>query len=465
MDKKKPNKEEKIGSDGLTKKERRALKVQAKQTDDNKAELKINQKNKETAAEVKVEENIQPAGEVLSNCSEKKDNMSEKQKRKLEWEKKQAEQAKLTDKTDSKEVLSKAELKARRREIQEAQRLAKMKQETEKNKNNVKTTDTKISDTKIEEKAISKPCSAPKVEECKNVNFFNHLLASNSFKPIEEVYPPVVPDVHPAFIKFGILYCTGSLPGSNEKTVKFLSAIESLVLTVKVPPGQEFCRYIETALDRSVDFLQQRKHVTFFMMNAFKAFKTFLMQLDKNLPDEEKKEKLTDFIDTFIQDQIIKAGMAISLKIKEKIFNNDEILVFGWSHTIFNILVDTFKEQKKDFSVIIVDSRPSFGGEEMLKKIAAVGIKHQYVMIHALSHVMPSVTTVLLEADALMTNGYLVSKAGTAQIARMAQFYSKPVLVCCETYKFTEKEQTDGMVCNELGKLSCDLEELRLNIF
>lgn len=33
----------------------------------------------------------------------------------------------------------------------------------------------------------------------------------------------------------------------------------------------------------------------------------------------------------------------------------------------------------------------------------------------------------------------------------MAQAYNKPVLVCCETYKFSERVQTDSFVYNEIG--------------
>lgn len=42
--------------------------------------------------------------------------------------------------------------------------------------------------------------------------------------------------------------------------------------------------------------------------------------------------------------------------------------------------------------------------------------------------------------------------SGTAQVALVAQAYNKPVLVCCETYKFSERVQTDSFVYNEIGK-------------
>lgn len=58
----------------------------------------------------------------------------------------------------------------------------------------------------------------------------------------------------------------------------------------------------------------------------------------------------------------------------------------------------------------------------------------------------------LLGAHALLANGSVMSRVGTAQLALVARAHNVPVLVCCETYKFCERVQTDAFVSNELGK-------------
>lgn len=55
-----------------------------------------------------------------------------------------------------------------------------------------------------------------------------------------------------------------------------------------------------------------------------------------------------------------------------------------------------------------------------------------------------------------MANGYVMSRAGTAQVALMAKAHNVPVLVCCETHKFSERVQTDAFVYNEIGKISAE---------
>ena len=58
----------------------------------------------------------------------------------------------------------------------------------------------------------------------------------------------------------------------------------------------------------------------------------------------------------------------------------------------------------------------------------------------------------LLTADGLLANGYVLSEVGTAMLALIARKNNKPVIVCCETYKFSERVQTDSIQFNELGE-------------
>jgi translation initiation factor eIF-2B subunit delta len=62
------------------------------------------------------------------------------------------------------------------------------------------------------------------------------------------------------------------------------------------------------------------------------------------------------------------------------------------------------------------------------------------------------VSKVFLGAHALLANGYVKSRVGTSMIALVANAYNVPVLVCCETYKFSDRVQTDSFVSNELGE-------------
>lgn len=101
--------------------------------------------------------------------------------------------------------------------------------------------------------------------------------------------------------------------------------------------------------------------------------------------------------------------------------------------------------------MIVVDARPLNEGQEMLRRLVAEGINCTCVQINAVGFIMPEVTKVLLGAHALLANGYVMSRTGTAQVAMVAKSYNVPVLVCCETHKFSERVQTDAFVYNEIG--------------
>lgn len=90
-------------------------------------------------------------------------------------------------------------------------------------------------------------------------------------------------------------------------------------------------------------------------------------------------------------------------------------------------------------------------GRELLRRCVAAGIRCSYVLLCSISYVMGEVTKVLLSAAGLLANGHVMSMVGTSLVAMMARASNVPVLVCCETYKFCERVQTDSFVFNELG--------------
>lgn len=104
----------------------------------------------------------------------------------------------------------------------------------------------------------------------------------------------------------------------------------------------------------------------------------------------------------------------------------------------------------KQFRVVVVDSRPRLEGRHMLRSLVRAGVPTSYLLIPAASYVLPEVSKVLLGAHALLANGSVMSRVGTAQLALVARAHNVPVLVCCETYKFCERVQTDAFVSNEL---------------
>lgn len=340
--------------------------------------------------------------------------------------------------------------KAERRAIQEAQRAAKAASTAKSAPKSVCTVNT--TNNKKPTITQSKGNTSPRVEklqktskDCK-VKLFNHL---DNCRKDSNLFVNNL-NFHPIIVRLGEQYAKRTIVGSNARCISFLSALKKVIQDYETPAKKEFARSLESSIKDCVDHLHKCRPLAVSVWNAYKHIKHVITQLSVDQPESELKEHLCHFIDTYIENQIGKAAEAISSSIQDKISNGDVILTFGCS-SLINFIFEEAHRRKVDFRVIVVDSRPFLEGQELLRRLTASGIPCTYVLINAVGFVMPEVTKILLGTHALLSNGYVMARTGTAQVALVARSFNVPVLVCCETHKFSERFQTDAIVYNELG--------------
>ncbi|XP_053977269.1 translation initiation factor eIF-2B subunit delta [Hylaeus volcanicus] len=347
---------------------------------------------------------------------------------------------------------SKAELRAERRAKQEAQRAAKQQQLLQKNKVNSKETDDSAHVTKgtvqTDAKKIVTPKKTIQKDNTHEINLFKHLYHERE-KAIVDV-PSVNSKIHPVIVRLGTQYAKKVIVGSNARCVALLAAVKRLIQDFERPSQADFIRGLEASLQESVAYLHHCRPLAVSMQNALRHLKRQMTQFSSVSSDADAKSKLSSGIDTYIQEQIQLADKAISITIQTKISNGDVILTYGYSSLIHKILLDAHIAGKQ-FRVVVVDGRPWLEGKEQLRRLTKHGIECSYILINALSYVMPEVSKVFLGAHAILANGAVMSRVGTAQVALMAKAFNIPVLVACETHKSCERVQTDSIVYNELG--------------
>lgn len=186
------------------------------------------------------------------------------------------------------------------------------------------------------------------------------------------------------------------------------------------------------------------------MGNAIRWLKLEISKVDIYLPDAEAKKGLCEGIDVFIRERVTFADAVIAKSAASKINDGDVILTYGKSSVVQKALVKAHEEGKK-FRVIIVDSRPLHEGKHLATTMVELGVEVKYCLINGLSHNIQDATKVLLGAHAMMSNGRLFSRIGTALVAMEANDSDKPVIVLCETIKFTERVALDSIVHNEIA--------------
>ena len=179
------------------------------------------------------------------------------------------------------------------------------------------------------------------------------------------------------------------------------------------------------------------------MGNVVRMIKNILANCDNRSSDQQNKELVINSLYEYLHERIILSAQLIAKEAASKINDGDVILTYGRSNLIEKAIIEAYKQQKKHFSVIIVDGRPLYEGKRLLKNlITKEGLPADiftYASLDAISYVIKNVNKVILGASSLLSNGSMVSRSGCALVAMCANRHNIPVIVCAETYKFSEK--------------------------
>ena len=257
---------------------------------------------------------------------------------------------------------------------------------------------------------------------------------------------------HPAIVQLGMQYSNGQITGCNARTVAFLTALRQFVNDTEVSEEKLFSRDFDPKLTKMVDYLKQCRPMSIGMGNALRSFKHTLHRIDtlqEYKTQQQRKDKLTQDIDSYIQERIAVPEAQIIAHGVKGIKDGDTILTFALSEVLERMIIEAAKTRK--FTTVVVDSRPKNEGKELAKRLSKAGVKCSLILINAVSYMMKDVTKVFLGANSILSNGAVYSRVGTAMVAMAAKAFNVPVVVCCETYKFSDQSQLDSITINELG--------------
>uniref|UniRef100_A0A4X2LS82 Translation initiation factor eIF2B subunit delta n=1 Tax=Vombatus ursinus TaxID=29139 RepID=A0A4X2LS82_VOMUR len=362
---------------------------------------------------------------------------------------------------------SKAELRAERRAKQEAERALKQGRKGEPTGSATQSRPTTAGETplgakhppehvQVDELPLRRLIKKPQRQQVPSredygskVSLFSHLHQYSRRIPLTQYMSIPSSVIHPAVVRLGLQYSQGLISGSNARCMALLRAFQQVIQDYTTPPNEELSRDLVNKLKPYISFLNQCRPLSASMCNAIKFLTKEITAVSSTQREEEAKSELRAAMDRYVREKIELAAQAISRSACEKISNGDVILVYGCSSLVSFILREAWTHGRR-FRVVVVDSRPRLEGRRTLHCLVRAGVPASYLMIPAASYVLPEVSKVLLGAHALLANGSVMSRVGTAQLALVARAYNVPVLVCCETYKFCERVQTDAFVSNEL---------------
>ena len=452
-----------------------------------KAEAKGKAKNKDNTNEPPPKSNSEPAQQSESKSSEEiKAEREAKKKAKAEAKgkaknkdnttepppKTKSEPAPQSEQNEMEGGKSKAQLKAERRAKQEAQRAAKADEAQKKEDSKSKPPQVKRVPDEIQadrasvEKKLAKRLASqqilPRTKAQRKVQLFSHLHQYEREFSISSSYPIVGSHIHPSIMTLGLQFAEGNVVGSNARCVALMKALKDFIEDYTTPESSELDRDLNDKLKPQITFLKECRPNSISMGNAIRSLKSRINAVPTGSTEKEAKGQLIKWMDEYVYHNVVLAAEQIAITACEKICDGDVILTYGCSSLLSKVFAKASDEGRK-FRVVVADGRPKFEGKEMVRRIVNMGVHCTYVLASSVPYIIQEVSKVFLGAHAVMTNGCVMSRVGTSQMALVAKSHNVPVLVCCETYKFTERVQTDSFVFNELGDPD-DLVDTGLNV-
>ncbi|GAB7363991.1 hypothetical protein MBLNU230_g4551t1 [Neophaeotheca triangularis] len=289
---------------------------------------------------------------------------------------------------------------------------------------------------------------AQKKPENKQVELFSHLYSNPRRTTLEGAHK----DVHPSVLALGFQIASYEICGSSARCVAMLLAFKDAISSYSTPSGTSLARHMTSHyLSPQIDFLKSCRPISESQGNAIRWLKKLIISIDPSTPESEAKTELTTAIDTFIRERITVSDTVIAASAAKQIKPNATVLTFAKSSLVEKTILHAHQTLGTPFRVTIVDSRPLFEGKNLATTLMRAGLEVTYLPFSGIAHAVKDASLVLLGAHSMLSNGRLQSRVGTASLATAASIADVPVIVCCESVKFSGKVALDSVVLNEVA--------------
>jgi ribose 1,5-bisphosphate isomerase len=169
-----------------------------------------------------------------------------------------------------------------------------------------------------------------------------------------------------------------------------------------------------------------------------------LRGLDKEMDLDVLKTRIISQAERFIENSKV-ALEKISEFGAKRIKSGSVILTHCNSTAAVSTIIKAHSEGK-NITVFATESRPKRQGYITVRQLAEAGVPVTLIVDSAVRHIMPKVNVVVVGADTVASNGAVINKIGTSQIALCAHEARVPVMVCAETFKFSHETLVGELV-------------------
>jgi ribose 1,5-bisphosphate isomerase len=149
----------------------------------------------------------------------------------------------------------------------------------------------------------------------------------------------------------------------------------------------------------------------------------------------EARESVVKRADNFIRESE-EATKRINLIGAKRIKENSIVLTHCHSTAAVGVIIEAYK-QGRVVRVYSTETRPFYQGRVTYTQLAKSGVPVVQIPDSAVRYVINEVDYVVVGADTVTSNGAVVNKIGTSQVALAAKEARTRVYVAAESYKFS----------------------------
>ncbi len=236
------------------------------------------------------------------------------------------------------------------------------------------------------------------------------------------------------------------------------------IKTMKIRGAGKIARSVAKALriaaeqyrGKGEDFKNYMEHVARILLNTRPTAVSlpnavmFVMNRLRNSTGslEELRKIVISTANEFIE-KSLEAVKKIAEYGARMISDGDVIVTHCHSSVAVSVIIEAHRQGKK-IKVFSDETRPKFQGRITSTQLAEAGVDVTIVPDSAMRLIIKKADKVIVGADAIASNGALVNKIGTSQLALAAHEADVMFLVAAETYKFSPMTLVGELVKIEL---------------
>jgi len=278
---------------------------------------------------------------------------------------------------------------------------------------------------------------------------------------------------YPCVERLAEAYQTRKCVGSTNRVRQLLLCLKEVVQSHSHKSGS-YSQALLVLINHVISRIQEARPISTSMGNAVKSLKTHLAVLSQGeklkearddaemMTVEAQKKKTLEHLEDTLKEYVERAVETIvktlSTYYAEK--QVQHVVTFGHSESVVKSLIRAKESGYENMCVTIVDAAPSFEGRKTLNHLLDADISCEYTLMHGMDVVFQRFSNsrdgadqsmvCCIGASAVLANGKIMSRAGSASFCNAAKSRGVKVLVAAETIKFHERVGIDSVLHNDI---------------